>query len=335
MSNLIGCSPIRLVVTNYVVTAILLNGLSVAGPLNVPAANAGSVVGAVTVTTTPPGGSVAAVTLFGPDGGLFALTNGGITPCNLIVGASNILAGSYQITLSAGEVNPPSLFGANLVGWYRADLGVGLSGSNVTSWGDQSGNRHDLSIFGSPNPTFSSTGFNTVFPGISFVAGNSSRLTSAAFNLSTANIGAFMVARITGSGSDARVLAYADTAVDFNQVQNILFLDSSGANTLRQYQDSISIIATAFDNTNYRLGSTFDSASNQEIFVNNISAAAGLSGIPNTLGSSTSVLSLGANLTGGSTCPGMTVAEVVLLNIVPSSSQRTNLDNYFKSLWGL
>ena len=70
--------------------------------LNMPTANAGDVIGAVTVTTSPPGGAPSGpVVLGGPDAALFALTNRGVIPCNLVVGASDVLAGSYNITLTA------------------------------------------------------------------------------------------------------------------------------------------------------------------------------------------------------------------------------------------
>jgi hypothetical protein len=63
---------------------------------------AGAVVGAIMVTTYPPSGSYSGpITLGGPDAGLFALTNNGYMPTNLIVGPTNISNGAYSITLSA------------------------------------------------------------------------------------------------------------------------------------------------------------------------------------------------------------------------------------------
>jgi hypothetical protein len=65
---------------------------------------AGAVVGAVSVTTNPPGGTYSGViTLGGANASSFALTNGGVLPCNLVVGASNLTAGTYAITLSATQ----------------------------------------------------------------------------------------------------------------------------------------------------------------------------------------------------------------------------------------
>jgi hypothetical protein len=62
--------------------------------------DAGDVIGAVTIVTTP-GYTPSAVTLSGPDAAKFALTNGGVAPCNLIVGPNNVPAGSYSISLTA------------------------------------------------------------------------------------------------------------------------------------------------------------------------------------------------------------------------------------------
>ena len=79
------------------VSAINLSNTTVnAGPNN-----ANSLVGHVTVTTNPPGGSVnATITLSGTEAGKFALTQGGKAPCDLMVGPNNIAAGSYAINLS-------------------------------------------------------------------------------------------------------------------------------------------------------------------------------------------------------------------------------------------
>jgi hypothetical protein len=41
------------------------------------------------------------ISLGGSDGSKFALTNGGKLPCNLAVGSTNLVSGSYQISLTA------------------------------------------------------------------------------------------------------------------------------------------------------------------------------------------------------------------------------------------
>jgi hypothetical protein len=81
-----------------VVTSVNLSGTSLT---NLSAHNQGQVIGAITVTTSPPGGiQNTPVVLGGTDAALFSVTNGGTVPCNLIA-AVDIPSGSYSITLSA------------------------------------------------------------------------------------------------------------------------------------------------------------------------------------------------------------------------------------------
>ena len=79
------------------VTAINLSNTTISGP----AENANTRVGDVTITTDPPDQQLATpVVLQGDAAGKFALTNGGIAPCELTVGATDLPAGDYDITLS-------------------------------------------------------------------------------------------------------------------------------------------------------------------------------------------------------------------------------------------
>ena len=77
-------------------------GINLSGSLvGIAPMNAGDLVGAVTVTWTGAGTYPGQVSLGGADASKFALTNSGFLPCNLVVGASNIPAGNYNVTLSA------------------------------------------------------------------------------------------------------------------------------------------------------------------------------------------------------------------------------------------
>lgn len=89
--GVIGSSPSQIVIGI---------GLSVASVTFATPANANSFVATITVTVSS-GTYSGTLTLGGPDAALFALSNGGVYPCNLMVGASNIPAGTYNITLTA------------------------------------------------------------------------------------------------------------------------------------------------------------------------------------------------------------------------------------------
>jgi len=95
----VGNQPFSITVTvNPACTGIALSSTSIStnGPNN-----ANMVVGAVTVTANPVGGNyLGTLTLGGASGPSFALTNGGKLPSNLVVGPSNLTAGSYAITIS-------------------------------------------------------------------------------------------------------------------------------------------------------------------------------------------------------------------------------------------
>lgn len=83
--------------TGITITGISLSNTTISGA----AENAHTVIGSVSITTDPPDQPVATpVTLAGNDAAKFVLTNSGVVPCDLAVGASNLPAGDYAITLS-------------------------------------------------------------------------------------------------------------------------------------------------------------------------------------------------------------------------------------------
>jgi hypothetical protein len=90
---------ITVTITPAITSVDLSSTTVVAGP-----ANAGTVVGAVSVTTNPPGGTYAGtIVLSGTDAAKFALTNNGLLPCDLVIGTADIPAGVYAISLSATQ----------------------------------------------------------------------------------------------------------------------------------------------------------------------------------------------------------------------------------------
>jgi hypothetical protein len=63
--------------------------------------NANTVVGAISVTTADGRAYPGQIILGGADASKFVISNGGLLPCNLVVGPSDIAAGTYNITLTA------------------------------------------------------------------------------------------------------------------------------------------------------------------------------------------------------------------------------------------
>jgi hypothetical protein len=199
----------------------------------------------------------------------------------------------------------------------------------VTTWADQSANHRDLTASGTA-PTFSSTGFNSK-PGIT-ATNNTSSLKSAAFNIASTTVAFFLVGNFpTGTGSNARMLAYY-TGTDFSDVNSILAFDNGSSGNVDCYHASNqSGILAVTAGANVRLGNTYN-AGTVNLYLNNGAPVAGSVG-SNTLGSASTVFALITTSSPG--LSGSVIAESVMVNIVPSSGQLTSLDNYFKTKWGL
>jgi hypothetical protein len=249
-------------------------------------------------------------------------------------GSRQAVGGGARYAAIGGGGTPSTIFGANLIVWTKADTGVTLSGSNVTAWADQSGNGHDFGVENA-SPTFSGSGFNGL-SGITFTT--TQGLKTAGFNISSNVAGFFVVGNFTTStGANARILAYFDpiVAADYNSVAHILALNNVSSGNIDCLQNSVSSTAMAVTTgTNVRLGLTFNGPTgNVNSYVNNGAPTTTGGFGNNTLGGSGAFLDLGFS-NAGSGVP-FTAAEMVVVNIVPSSGQLTSLDNYFKSKWGL
>jgi len=82
-----------------------------------------------------------------------------------------------EVSLAEGSIGDQSIFTTNLGLWLKADAGVTLSGSNVDTWADQSGNGKDATASGTARPTYQSSGIGGR-PAISF-NGTTNRMTGS------------------------------------------------------------------------------------------------------------------------------------------------------------
>ena len=82
-----------------------------------------------------------------------------------------------EVSLAEGSIGFRDIPTANLALWLKADSGVTLSGSDVTTWADQSGNGKDATASGTARPTYQSGGINGM-PAISF-NGTTNRMTGS------------------------------------------------------------------------------------------------------------------------------------------------------------
>jgi hypothetical protein len=113
--------------------------------------------------------------------------------------AKNAFSDAWYRFISPGAFAPTQLSG--LVSWHRADLGVTLSGSNVTAWADQSGNGYNL------------TGTSTHYPTI--VTSFSSFGNQPAIQFDPTSVGQFLTLGGTPTAHtacDVFAVYYAETA---------------------------------------------------------------------------------------------------------------------------
>jgi hypothetical protein len=245
--------------------------------------------------------------------------------------------------IKTGSFTPAS-FGSDLKLWLTADAGVtDAGGGAVSSWADQSGNGNDVTQGTSARrPTYSATGYNSSYPGITFATASTQYLAKSAASISGAAISFFLVMTHTSSdpGDSGMVsVVGAGEAVDYNNDSSFVWGDSfgGGANHNKLYYnngpvwDSPDLVT---DGANHRIGLVFDGAE-AKLYVNNGSAAAS-GAATGTIGDTAMDIGIGGRPWNAG-APGFdgTLAEVVVVTRALDATERTSLDNYFTVKWGL
>lgn len=252
---------------------------------------------------------------------------------------------------SGSAFTPASLTG--LVAWYDASTGVysdagvtpATNTQTVQQWNDQSGNGYHLKqATGGNRPQFLSAGFNSL-PSVTFtVAGLTSMQTTAdSVIMGTGLVGSvFGVARITTSGgATSRLVGFigngqADDTTSNHSAAWVFVTQATG--TMASFRGGFFASDASFfsASTNYRFGNIYDNTNNTN-YVNNVAgtpvAATGLTWTsPGAIIVSSSTL---GSITCGGACWDGPISELVMTNTALSNTDRTNLDNYFKTKWGL
>lgn len=241
--------------------------------------------------------------------------------------------------------SPDALFGTALAAWYKADVGVSLSGSAVTSWADQSGHSVTLSQATSGlRPTFDATGFNgksTIKFDTANTGPGASCLASAATAIGTGGNknSLFMVAnlRALGHANDSWLVAFlrgTGGGFPWNNVESCVWMNlDRTTNKLQETTNSINnAAATVSTSTLYRLGMVMD-ATNITNYVNNAQAAQ--TAFTATM-QATGQLQVGAEVGSESLTYGVCdISEIVVVSRDATTGERSTLDDYFRTKWGL
>jgi hypothetical protein len=231
----------------------------------------------------------------------------------------------------------PADLGAALKGWWKADVGVTLSGANVTAVADQSGNGKTLTNSGVV--PFSATGFNGK-PTFNFVAANNAGLQNLSFTgLGTGVTGSvFIVGQFSplANGAYGRAVSFdgtggGDTATIANAAW--IFIPA-GTSNVATYRAGFLGTYLAVVSTNYRMGSIFDGANNI-VYVNNLPSTPVACAAP--WGNTTAKFGIGNGFAasfGGSAWDGP-ISEIIVTNTALSLAERNSLDGYFTGKYGI
>ena len=142
--------------------------------------------------------------------------------------------------------DPSSLTG--LLGWWKADAGLTLSGSNVTAWADSSGNGHALaSSVGNPTSTLT---LNSL-PVVSFASGSNQALATT-FALGVATTSMFGVVRYNPGTDFDRFCNYEATGQsgDFNNSTSAVYALCISSTRIEAFSNSVDLSgATTMPNT--------------------------------------------------------------------------------------
>jgi hypothetical protein len=225
----------------------------------------------------------------------------------------------YQFPSNSEQVGPPS---GNMMAWWKADAGVSTSEGSVTQWADQSGNARHLTPGSSP--TLASSVINGQ-PALSFTEGNKLEVSGGV--------------SVTSPFSYV-VIAYSTTDISTRSTTIISSYDTSfngqlylgDGNRVQMYNDGnwiSSFIDTPVTNNWLKIYNIFDGASSS-MYVNN-DALNPQTGTMATTGFSG--WSVGGPFYGGDFAG--YIAEIIIYNKALDSTDRSQLNSYFSSKYGL
>lgn len=246
-----------------------------------------------------------------------------------------------------GASNPPAIFGANLLAWYKADVGVfadagvtpATNGSAALQWNDQSGHGYNVGPGGASfGCTYATAGFNTSYPAVVFPSINALQaMVSGGITLGGTVLSAFFVGQMDTVSNYGRAVALRDPGQpnDFDNDGSILpMLEFSTGATMEAFRNSNATGTLSITlSTPYRMASVAD-GTNLTAYLNGGTgspvASTGTFANPITL-------LLGGGITAGAVATPWwgRIAEVVLANVAASGGQLSAMDAYLKAKWGL
>ena len=203
-----------------------------------------------------------------------------------------------------------------------------LSGNNVTTWKDKSGNGVILTTNGTP--TYNSSQYGAGLGGVVFNAGPYFQNTS--FSLNLANRSIFIVAN--GTGGNEGILALTYTTVDYNNVGSLVYCDGGNKVVVLTENYPTGPNATYTSPTAPIMTSDSSTSSNISFWGNgNIQGTYTFS--PTT---STGII-IGARNDGGGVLVNKpltgSINEIIIYSPALTTAQRQQVEGYLAAKWGL
>jgi len=233
--------------------------------------------------------------------------------------------GFFSPVVVSGD--PSTIFGSSLQLWLRGDSIV-LNGSNVSQWTDKSGNsNHATQTNASLQPAYQTTGFNGK-PCLNF--NNVAVMNLPNFLQSSWGEGSLIVLYYLSTTADQWCVMQTGSGGDPYWGTNGTFGYSSyfgefmTARLNGQPSSGMSIVGQALVEVISGTGSNS--------YILNRNTTNLLTTNPNWGVTTTPVI--GESIGGGKFFPG-TIAEIVLINTVPTTSQLTAIRAYFKNYYSL
>lgn len=242
-----------------------------------------------------------------------------------IIGGTGQLLPPGPIAAPSSPATPLTIFGASVLQWCRSDLGITI-GTGVSAWADQSGNGNGYSQgTGGAQPTYAANDATlSNLPSLTFDGVDDALLNT------TVNFGAqpqvvILIAKlVTWVGS--RVICCADSAAS-----TVALIQNGASPQIRQINNTQTNTNGGFGGTGVwgRVQAEFVGTTADRIQVISTSVTGNLSGTLTGTG-----YRLGRQGGAATAYSNIAVAEVVLLNAVPSAGQNSQMDAYITARYG-
>ncbi len=222
---------------------------------------------------------------------------------------------------------------------YDAGSTLAANTDTVQQWNDKSGNGYHLSqATAGRRPQYLSGGFNSK-PTVQFTAATPTGMltaTGVATGTGASASGFFVGQMLTGTAGFGRAIVYGPPAdQDYSNGGRVWALRDGSSNAIEVYNGGALASNAVSLATNYRFGSVYDGV-NVTTYVNNANAtAAGDSNAMTSAGAIGIGIEVSFGVWGGTQGWDGPISEAVMTTGALSAGDRTSLDDYFKTHWGL